>query len=151
MVQQLVNIGYTRNQTVRGAPYDWRMAPSKRQNCIFQDLRWFLEEGVCLFWSVKASVSPHTDENEEYFLQLQNMVEEMYNQYQEPVYLLGHSMGCHYILYFLNHKPQSWKDKYIKGFISLGAPWGGAVKTLRVLASGNAHLFNVFNIQAGLE
>lgn len=65
------------------------------------------------------------------------MVEEMYSRYQQPVYLLGHSMGCHYILYFLNHKPQSWKDKYIKGFISLGAPWGGAVKTLRVLASGN--------------
>lgn len=93
---------------------------------------------LAYFWSVKASVSPHTDENEEYFLQLQKMVEEMYDQYQEPVYLLGHSMGCHYILYFLNHKPQSWKDKYIKGFISLGAPWGGAVKTLRVLASGNA-------------
>lgn len=72
------------------------------------------------------------------------MVEEMYNQYQEPVYLLGHSMGCHYILYFLNHKPQSWKDKYIKGFISLGAPWGGAVKTLRVLASGNAPLIFQF-------
>lgn len=65
------------------------------------------------------------------------MVEEMYNRYRQPVYLLGHSMGCHYILYFLNHRPQSWKDKYVKGFISLGAPWGGAVKTLRVLASGN--------------
>lgn len=61
----------------------------------------------------------------------------MYNQYQEPVYLLGHSMGCHYVLYFLNQQPQAWKDKYIRGFISLGAPWGGAVKVLRVLASGN--------------
>lgn len=30
MVQQLVNMGYTRNETVRGAPYDWRLAPSKR-------------------------------------------------------------------------------------------------------------------------
>lgn len=104
MVQYLVNMGYTRNATVRGAPYDWRLPP---------------------------------DENEEYLTKLQDLVEEMYEEYQEPVYLLGHSMGCHYVLYFLNHQPQEWKDKYIKGFISLGAPWGGAVKPLKVLASGN--------------
>ncbi|KAK5612301.1 hypothetical protein CRENBAI_016289 [Crenichthys baileyi] len=103
MVQHLVSIGYVRNETVRGAPYDWRLAPN---------------------------------ENEAYFIKLKDMVEEMYNQYQKPVYLLGHSMGCHYVLYFLNHQPQAWKDKYIRGFISLGAPWGGAVKVLRVLASG---------------
>ena len=29
MVQHLVNMGYARNETVRGAPYDWRLAPSK--------------------------------------------------------------------------------------------------------------------------
>lgn len=81
-------------------------------------------------------IPPPTDENQEYFTKLQDLVEEMYDQYQQPVYLLGHSMGCHYVLYFLNHQPQAWKDKYIRGFISLGAPWGGAVKPLRVLASG---------------
>ncbi|XP_024912356.1 phosphatidylcholine-sterol acyltransferase [Cynoglossus semilaevis] len=104
MVNHLVNMGYVRNETVRSAPYDWRLAPN---------------------------------ENVEYFQQLKDLVEEMYEQHQHPVYLLGHSMGCHYTLYFLNHQPQTWKDKYIKGFISLGAPWGGAVKALRVLASGN--------------
>lgn len=80
---------------------------------------------------------PCTDENAEYLTKLRDLVEQMYEEYQEPVYLLGHSMGCHYVLYFLNHQPQDWKDKYIKGFISLGAPWGGAVKPLRVVASGN--------------
>ncbi|XP_029991712.1 phosphatidylcholine-sterol acyltransferase [Sphaeramia orbicularis] len=103
MVEHLVSVGYTRNETVRGAPYDWRLAPN---------------------------------ENPEYFTMLQELVQDMYEQYQEPVYLLGHSMGCHYVLYFLNHQPQAWKDRYIRGFISLGAPWGGAVKTLRVMASG---------------
>ncbi|XP_068595195.1 phosphatidylcholine-sterol acyltransferase [Brachionichthys hirsutus] len=103
MVQHLVNMGYVRNETVRGAPYDWRLAPNG---------------------------------NAEYFTKLQDLVEEMYEEYQKPVYLLGHSMGCHYVLYFLNHQPQAWKDKYISGFISLGAPWGGAVKPLRVMASG---------------
>lgn len=40
MVQHLVNIGYTRNETVRGAPYDWRLAPSKYQelSLIYQHL-----------------------------------------------------------------------------------------------------------------
>lgn len=104
MVQHLVNMGYTRNETVRGAPYDWRLAPN---------------------------------ENAEYLTKLQDLVEETYEKEQEPVYLVGHSMGCHYVLYFLNHQPQDWKDKYIKGFISLGAPWGGAVKPLKVLVSGN--------------
>lgn len=71
------------------------------------------------------------------------MVEEMYEQYQQPVYLLGHSMGGHYVLYFLNHQPQAWKDKYIRGFISLAAPWGGAVKALKVMASGNHNCYTI--------
>lgn len=71
----------------------------------------------------------------------------MFNQYQQPVYLLGHSMGCQYILYFLNHQKQAWKDKYIRGFISLGAPWGGAAKTLRVLASGKIATLLIFQFQ----
>ncbi|XP_053281991.1 phosphatidylcholine-sterol acyltransferase [Pleuronectes platessa] len=103
MVQHLVDVGYTRNETIRGAPYDWRLAPN---------------------------------ENEEYLVKLKDLVEEMYDQNQHPVYLLGHSMGSHYVLYFLNQQPQAWKDKFIRGFISLGAPWGGAVKPLRVMASG---------------
>ncbi|MBN3306794.1 LCAT acyltransferase, partial [Amia calva] len=103
MVQHLVNIGYVRNETIRAAPYDWRIAPN---------------------------------EQEEYFEKLKALVEEMHKQNNHPVYLLGHSMGGNYILYFLNKQPQAWKDRYVKGFISLGAPWGGAVKPLRVLASG---------------
>lgn len=77
------------------------------------------------------------DEQEEYFARLKSLVEEMHDEYKQPVHLLGHSMGSLYILYFLNQQSQAWKDRYVKSFISLGAPWGGAVKPLRVLASGN--------------
>jgi len=41
------------------------------------------------------------------------------------------------MLYFLNHQPQEWKDKYIKSLVTLAAPWGGAVKALKAFSSGD--------------
>nr|XP_046209372.1 phospholipase A2 group XV-like isoform X2 [Oncorhynchus gorbuscha] len=104
IVQALVEWGYTRDDDVRGAPYDWRKAPN---------------------------------ENKPYFLRLQHMIEEMAVKARGPVVLIAHSMGNMYTLYFLNHQPQAWKDRYIKAFVSLGAPWAGVAKTLRVVASGD--------------
>ncbi|XP_078256609.1 phosphatidylcholine-sterol acyltransferase [Rhinoraja longicauda] len=104
LVQFLVNMGYTRDETVRAAPYDWRMAAY---------------------------------EQEEYFDKLKKLIEEMQVAYGKPVYLLGHSMGNMYILDFLTQQPQEWKDKFVQAVISLGAPWGGTVKSLAVLASGD--------------
>ncbi|KAL0968241.1 hypothetical protein UPYG_G00264220 [Umbra pygmaea] len=104
IVQALVDWGYTRDDDVRGAPYDWRKAPN---------------------------------ENKAYFLNLQKMIEEMAEKAGRPVVLMAHSMGNLYTLYFLNHQPQAWKDRYIKAFLSLGAPWAGVAKTLKVVASGD--------------
>uniref|UniRef100_A0A4W5P736 Phospholipase A2, group XV n=1 Tax=Hucho hucho TaxID=62062 RepID=A0A4W5P736_9TELE len=104
IVQALVEWGYTRDDDVRGAPYDWRKAPN---------------------------------ENKAYFMRLQHMIEEMAMKARGPVVLMAHSMGNMYTLYFLNHQPQAWKDRYIKAFVSLGAPWAGVAKTLRVVATGD--------------
>ncbi|KAJ8248819.1 hypothetical protein GJAV_G00228090 [Gymnothorax javanicus] len=104
IAQALVDWGYTRDDDLRGAPYDWRKAPN---------------------------------ENKPYFLALQKMIEEMAHKAGSPVVLIAHSMGNMYTLYFLSQQPQVWKDRYIKTFISLGAPWGGVAKTLRVMASGD--------------
>lgn len=64
------------------------------------------------------------------------MIEEMVRKAGRPVVLIAHSMGNMYTLYFLNQQPQSWKDVHIKAFISLGPPWAGVAKTLRVVTSG---------------
>ncbi|XP_026350834.1 phosphatidylcholine-sterol acyltransferase isoform X1 [Ursus americanus] len=104
LVQNLVNNGYVRDETVRAAPYDWRLEPSQQ---------------------------------EEYYRKLAGLVEEMHAAYGKPVFLIGHSLGCLHLLYFLLRQPQAWKDHFIDGFISLGAPWGGSIKPMLVLASGD--------------
>lgn len=131
IVQALVDSGYTRGDDVRGAPYDWRKAPSKQpRNSCHERIITFGGSPSTLFLALIP------DENKEYFLRLQHMIEEMAEKAGGPVVLVAHSMGNMYTLYFLNQQPQAWKDKYVKAFISLGPPWAGVAKTLRVLISG---------------
>lgn len=110
LVQELVNIGYVRGKTIRGAPYDWRIAPN---------------------------------EQEEYFAKMKKLIEEMYEEFQKPVTLIGHSLGNMYVLYFFQEQTQDWKDKHIRAFISLGSPWGGLTKSLQMLVSGENHIISL--------
>nr|XP_058135808.1 phosphatidylcholine-sterol acyltransferase isoform X2 [Dasypus novemcinctus] len=84
----------------------------------------------CRIWSTMG-------QQKEYYRKLTRLVEEMHAAYGKPVFLIGHSLGCLHLLYFLLQQPQSWKDRYIDGFISLGAPWGGSIKPMLVTASGD--------------
>ncbi|XP_033754287.1 group XV phospholipase A2-like [Pecten maximus] len=87
------------------------------------------------------------------YKKLQALIEDTYTlNNNTPVTLLGHSMGNPVTLYFLNHMPQVWKDKYIKRFISLAGVWAGVIKTLRLFASGdNLDVYVVEALKARLE
>ncbi|XP_021572062.1 phosphatidylcholine-sterol acyltransferase isoform X1 [Carlito syrichta] len=131
LVQNLVNNGYARDETVRAAPYDWRLEPSEYlQTMGLWQGRWPLIPAV-------MTPFPAAGQQEEYYRKLAGLVEEMHAAYGKPVFLIGHSLGCLHLLYFLLRQPQSWKDRFIDGFISLGAPWGGSIKPMLVLASGD--------------
>ena len=57
---------------------------------------------------------------------------------EKPVTVVGHSYGGLLMLYFLrNEVDQKWKKKYIKAFIPLGSPFGGATKALGALMHGD--------------
>lgn len=78
-----------------------------------------------------------SDEFQDYFKNLKSLIEDTYEKNNESrVTLIAHSMGCPTMLYFLNSQTQAWKDKYINMFVTISGVWGGAAKTLRVMASG---------------
>lgn len=65
------------------------------------------------------------------------LIEETYRiNNSTRVILLAHSMGNPTSLYFYNQMSQAWKDKYLEAHISLAGVWMGAIKPLRLFASG---------------
>ncbi|XP_023217052.1 group XV phospholipase A2-like isoform X1 [Centruroides sculpturatus] len=77
------------------------------------------------------------NELKDYLENLENLIVETYKMNgRQKVYIICHSMGCPVSLYLLNQQSQAWKDKYVSGVISLAGAWGGAVKALKVFASG---------------
>ena len=74
-----------------------------------------------------------------YFDKLKSLIEDMYNGV--GVTMVAHSMGGLMSLYFLNEVvTQEWKDKYIKAYVPIAVPYGGAVLALEALLSGSLKL-----------
>jgi len=94
-------------------------------------------------WDLSASgtfIAPVViciDEMSKYLNNLKELIESSHDENdRQPVVLVGHSMGNLYIHYLLTHQSSRWKEKYIKSFVSLAGPWGGAIKTVRLQISG---------------
>jgi len=86
------------------------------------------------------------NEQQEYFKKLRSLVEETYHMNQDtPVVLLSHSMGGPMTLHFLYNQDVNWKKKFIKSFISLAAPWGGTMKSMKNYAEGDNFDISIFS------
>ncbi|KAL8490184.1 hypothetical protein ACS0TY_025917 [Phlomoides rotata] len=112
LVRSLEEIGYINGENLFGAPYDFRYALAAQHHP-----------------SKVAS---------KYLSDLKSLVESASaSNGGKPVILLSHSLGGLFALHLLDRASISWRQKYVKHFIALSAPWGGTVDEMRTFASGN--------------
>jgi len=98
--------GYRRGISIRGAPYDYRH-------------------------------TPNTSKGKQYLVQLKYLIEETFElNSNNRVMIVAHSMGNPYMVNFLKHISQDWKDKYIAGYVAVAGVFGGSAKAIRALMSG---------------
>ncbi|XVE95049.1 hypothetical protein REPUB_Repub02eG0063000 [Reevesia pubescens] len=113
LVESLEEIGYVDGETLFGAPYDFRYG---------------------------LAAEGHPSHVGSKFLQdLKDLIEKASaSNGGKPVILLSHSLGGLYVLQLLNRNSPSWRQRFIKHFIALSAPWGGTVQEMLTFASGSS-------------
>ena len=73
----------------------------------------------------------------DYYVRLAALVEKMHEKNDDqPILLISHSMGSPYTLHFLHKMSSTWKDKYIKAWMSVAGAFAGSVKALKAALSG---------------
>ncbi|XP_055330558.1 phospholipase A2 group XV-like [Paramacrobiotus metropolitanus] len=78
------------------------------------------------------------DEQTEYYKALKKLVEETHTRNQNtPVTFIAHSLGNLHTLYFLQQQTPEWTAKHVKGFVSIAAPWAGAIRSIKAVTSGD--------------
>lgn len=71
-----------------------------------------------------------------FFANLTKLFEKSYELNGKPSLAVAHSLGNMVFTYFMATKQQSWKDKYVAGYVALSGPLGGAAKLFRLFVSG---------------
>ncbi|XP_054789940.1 lecithin-cholesterol acyltransferase-like 1 [Prosopis cineraria] len=112
LVDALEEVGYVEGETLFGAPYDFRYGLAATGHLSRVGSR-FLEVLKCLIENASSSNGG------------------------KQVILVSHSLGGLFAIQLLNRNPLSWRQKFIKHFVALSAPWGGAVDEMLTFASGN--------------
>ncbi|XP_038885620.1 lecithin-cholesterol acyltransferase-like 1 [Benincasa hispida] len=112
LVDSLEAIGYVRDKTLFGAPYDFRygLAPEGHP----------CEVGSKFLKDLKELVEKASNSNG-----------------GKSVILMTHSLGGLFALQFLNRNSPTWRRHFIKHLVALSTPWGGSVEGMRTFASGN--------------
>lgn len=111
LVKSLEQMGYVDGETLFGAPYDFRYGLAAEGHPSRVGSK-FLEDLKDLIENASATNGG------------------------KPVILVSHSLGGLFVLQLLNRSAPSWRQQFIKHFVALSAPWGGAVQEVHTLASG---------------
>jgi hypothetical protein len=128
LVERLTNrSGYIGGENLHGAPYDFR----------------------------KIMIPEYL---EDYLKKMKDLIEKTYEANRNKVLLVSHSIGCLITYLFLvGYCDISWKNKYIKSFISIGGPYGGSSVGLKTVLSGIPKLpflkeryYNIMQRSSGL-
>ncbi|OEL19857.1 Lecithin-cholesterol acyltransferase-like 1 [Dichanthelium oligosanthes] len=108
----LERFGYRDQETLFGAPYDFRYAPP-------------LPGQTSRVYS-------------RYFRRLMRLIEDARKKNQgRAAIVLGHSYGAMVAIEFVRNTPLSWRNKFIKHLFTVAPTWsGGYVRTIRSFASG---------------
>ncbi|MQL95736.1 hypothetical protein Taro_028403 [Colocasia esculenta] len=107
----ILDIGYKDGLNLFGAPYDFRygLAADGHPSKV----------GVEYLRNLKALVENASASNG-----------------GKPVILVSHSLGGLFVLQLLNRNHQAWRQRFVKHFVALSAPWGGALRGMLTFASG---------------
>ncbi|KAL3143630.1 hypothetical protein ABBQ38_002426 [Trebouxia sp. C0009 RCD-2024] len=107
IIEKLKDAGYTENQDLFGAPYDFRLAGDGLESSgHFDKMRALIEHAV------KVNDG-------------------------KPAVLVAHSMGCLVSLYFITRQSADWRFTYLKGLVAISAPWEGSITALKGSISGD--------------
>jgi hypothetical protein len=128
MIEVLKRKGWIVGETLYGAPYDFR----------------------------KIMITEYL---ENYMENVKALIEKAYeNTNNSKVVIVAHSIGCMLMyLLFVEYVSNVWKKKYIKSFLSIAGPYGGASISLKTILSGVPKLkllkeryYNIMQHSSGL-
>ncbi|KAL8581134.1 hypothetical protein ACOMHN_033582 [Nucella lapillus] len=127
-----------------------RLVESKLLLGIFSDLAYFSDMAKALvskgytrgkdLMAAPYDFRKAPNEMSEFFNKTKRLIEDTFAKNgNSRVVMVAHSMGNPVMLYFYNHVvSQQWKDRHIQSHVALSAPWGGAVKSLKLMVSGDS-------------
>lgn len=70
-------------------------------------------------------------------MSISKLIERTCSLQEYPAVIIGHDLGSMIANYFLVNSDSSWKNQYIKSFISISGTFGGCPKALRTILSGD--------------
>ena len=117
IIKGMEALGYVRNQTIFGAPYDWRTSPMN--------------------YLPVSDKDKTTTNSDAFFIRFQQLIERVYYLNNSTrVALTSLSAGQNAILMFLSRMvSQEWKEKFIAYYISLDGALSGSVSALHISLS----------------